>query len=255
MRLQNRCHLLKLDPQWPSFVQDYSQQTTGAAEINSWEEVLPDPVTQQDYDCSLNDLPNAKDNPPKMFDYDTMPMWPYPRALPVVGTGIRQGEILQTRTWEECKELCLKTPGCVYVYRPGSCKSVIPGTTDTLVHTTWTDDKKTENYAQQCFMYNTYNAREESQDASTCSPYNWATNNCDQKVPAHQYWRSQDWCHGSDFRQAVKDGSLGSGDVDLGLNENDGYDHAVSSCANTKFQYSSYTFGNPDETTTGISIL
>lgn len=254
MRLQNRCHLLKLDPQWPSFVQDYSQQTTGAAEIDSWEEVLPTPVTQQDYDCKLNELPNTDENPPKMFDYDTMPMWPYPRALPIVGTGLRQGEILQTRTWAECKELCQKTPGCVYVYRPGSCKSVTPGAPDELVHTTWTDDKKTENYGQQCFMYNTYNERVASAQSKTCTPYNWDSS-CESNVPSHEYWRSKDWCHGSQFRSDVLNGVVGNAvpPLDLGQLTNDGYDHAVSSCANTKFQYSSYTFGHPDETTTGIS--
>lgn len=251
---QNRCHLIKLDPQWPSFVQDYSQQTTGAAEADSWEEVLQELGTQQNYDCSFEELSSTDDNPPKMFDYNTMPMWPYPRALPIVGTGSKQGEILKTRTWSECLELCKNTPGCVYVFRPGACKSITGDAVPQMVHTTWTDPNSAQNYGRQCFMYNTYNARVASDESKDCNLTNWDAADCETKVKASEHWRSKDWCHGSTFRNAINSDTtinitLGSHD------EGDGYKHAVSSCANSKFKYSSYTFGHPDETTTGISIL
>ena len=245
-------------------MQDYSQQTTGAAEINSWEEVAPlGNEDKQQFDCTFTELDNTLDHPQRLHDYDAMPLWPYPRSLPVAGQGVKEGQIVQTRTWDECLDLCKQTPGCVYVYRPGHCSYLDPAGSERK-DTTWTCAETTQNYGLQCFMYSSYNAREDDGlDRARCTPIpsssvdtrteTWdGSAECETALNQRKntIWDSRDWCPGSNLVQAVE-----GSNVSLGVAGDAGstYKHAVSSCANSKFQYSSYTFGHPDETTTGIS--
>ena len=59
------------------------------------------------------DLPNAENGPPRHTRLDATPLWPYP------GTSVSlNGTTSTTVTWAQCRELCLRTSGCMYAYSP-----------------------------------------------------------------------------------------------------------------------------------------
>jgi len=136
-------------------VQDLTTAST-ATQIRRRAQALnsqpPPPPPPPSHECTFTELPNWEDNPRKQFDINSAPLWPYPEAMPLQSEGQIQG----TQTWEECVELCKKTPGCVYVYRPGACFK--PGNTQTSrLRTKWTGGDPRYNFARMCFMYNNYN--------------------------------------------------------------------------------------------------
>jgi hypothetical protein len=115
--------------------------------------------------------------------------------------------------------------GCVYVYRPESCFNAKDS------RTKYTGAIDTLDYSRQCFMYSSYD------------PDLIDTGKVDTWDPV---WRSDEWCSGTTRVEPNADDLGGKHAV---------YRHAYSTCYDSKFTYTSHSFGHADEISTGIAVF
>ena len=166
--------------------------------------------------CSMVDLPNAEDDPPRHTPLDDTPMWPYP-GTPIrtarVGDGASGGGgggaepvRLNGIPFEDCKALCLDTAGCMYVYTPGSdCAGRF---TDSSHEEAATD------YSGTCWMYSSF-----LPSTNSAPGQKWRT-----------HWVTSDWCAAGKYGQAYND------------------------CYESTYNYKTHTFGHAGERTVAIGI-
>jgi len=120
--------------------------------------------------CDMVELENTQDDPIKYTRIGARPMYPYPFGESI----LEDGQVRNDRTWEQCKELCMQTPGCMYVYQPEVCRDGLGSLT------TWTGATAGRDFESQCFLFDSF----EAPVPRTADPSDYR-------------WVSSDWCSGS----------------------------------------------------------